>query len=39
MAQPAGDEAGARAGVGDELQAAAMDRGDAGEDEDNGGAP
>jgi hypothetical protein len=30
VAQPAGDEAGARAGVGDELQAAAMDRGDAG---------
>ncbi len=31
MAQPAGDEAGARAGFGDQLQAAAMYRGDAGE--------
>jgi hypothetical protein len=30
MAQPSGDEAGAGAGVGDQLQAAAMDRGDAG---------
>ena len=29
--QPAGEEAGARAGLGDELQAAAMDRSDAGE--------
>jgi hypothetical protein len=31
MAQPAGDEAGSRAGFGDQLQAAAMHRGDAGE--------